>query len=77
MGSPKRAQFVFGRILTIQVLELNLATDDQKLRAQQLLRRALKDLELASRLLDMQEASVLQRLRSASRDVKIAEAQLR
>jgi hypothetical protein len=58
-------------------LELNLATDDQKLRAQQLLRRALKDLELASRLLDMQEASVLQRLRSASRDVKIAEAQLR
>jgi hypothetical protein len=58
-------------------LELYLATDDQKLRAQQLLRRALKDIELASRLLDPQEAAVLQRLRSASRDVKVAEAQLR
>jgi hypothetical protein len=57
--------------------ELKLATDDQKLRAQQLLRRALKDLELVSRLLDTQEAGVLQRVRSASRDVKIAEAQLR
>jgi hypothetical protein len=54
-----------------------LATDDHKLRAQQLLRRALKDLELASRLLDIQEANVLQRIRGASRDVKIAEAQLR
>ena len=54
-----------------------MATDDQKLRAQQLLRRALKDLELASRLLDLQDSGVLQRLRSASRDVKIAEAQLR
>jgi hypothetical protein len=54
-----------------------LSTNDQKLRAQQLLRRALKDLELASRLLDPEELAVLQRLRSASRDVKVAEAQLR
>ena len=54
-----------------------LATDDQKLRAQQLLRRALKDLETAARLLDPQEVGVIQRLRSASRDVKQAEAQLR
>jgi len=77
LGSLRRAQFVFGRILTIQALGVQLATDDHKLRAQQLLRRALKDLELASRLLDMQEANVLQRIRGASRDVKIAEAQLR
>ena len=54
-----------------------MATDDQKIRAQQLLRRALKDLDLAARLLDPQELGVLQRLRSASRDVKVAEAQLR
>jgi len=54
-----------------------LATDDQKVRAQQLLRRALKDLETAARLLDPTEADVLQRLRSASREVKRAEAQLR
>lgn len=54
-----------------------LVTDDQKLRAQQLLRRALKDLETAARLLDPQEVGVIQRLRSASRDVKQAEAQLR
>jgi hypothetical protein len=52
-------------------------TDDQKARAQQLLRRALKDLELAVRLLDQPETGVLQKLRSASRDIKIAEAQLR
>lgn len=54
-----------------------MATDDQKLRAQQLLRRALKDLETAARLLDPQEATVLQRLRSASREVKRAEEHLR
>ena len=54
-----------------------MVTDDQKIRAQQLLRRALKDLELAARLLDPQEAGVIQRIRSASRDVKVAEAQLR
>ena len=54
-----------------------LAADDQKVRAQQLLRRALKDLELAARLLDLQDAAVIQRLRSASREVKIAESQLR
>ncbi len=54
-----------------------MATDDQKIRAQQLLRRALKDLEAAARLLDPAEANVLQRLRSASREVKRAEAQLR
>jgi len=64
-------------ILNIRALELVLATDDQKLRAQQLLRRALKDLETAARLLDQQEVGVIQRLRSASRDVKQAEAQLR
>ena len=54
-----------------------MATDDQKIRAQQLLRRALKDLDLAARLLDPQDAAVIQRLRRASREVKVAESQLR
>jgi len=54
-----------------------LAADDQKVRAQRLLQKALKDLELAARLLDPQDAAVIQRLRRASRDVKVAEAQLR
>jgi len=54
-----------------------LATDDQKVRAQQLLRRALKDLELAARLLDPEDAAVIQRLRRASREVKVADSQLR
>ena len=54
-----------------------LAKDDQKIMAQQLLRKVLKDLEVAARLLDPQDAAVIQRLRSASREVKRAEGQLR
>jgi hypothetical protein len=42
-----------------------------------ILRKVQKDLELASRLLDTQDVAVLQRLRSALRDVKTAEVQLR
>ena len=64
-------------ILTIRALELELAKDDQKLMAQQILRKVLKDLETAARLLDLQDAAVIQRLRSASREVKRAEGQLR
>jgi len=54
-----------------------LAADDQKIRAQQLIRRALKDLEVATKLLDASEVDVIHRLRNASREVKRAEAQLR
>jgi len=54
-----------------------LAADDQKVRAQRLLQKALKDLELAARLLDPQDTAVIQRLRRASREVKVADSQLR
>jgi hypothetical protein len=54
-----------------------LTKDDQKLMVQQLLRKVLKDLETAARLLDPQEVGVIQRLRSASREVKRADGQLR
>jgi len=54
-----------------------LAADDQKLMAQQLLRRVLRDLKAAARLLDKQDAVVLQRLQSATREVKRAGDQLR
>lgn len=54
-----------------------LPDDNQKIVAQQLLRKVLRDLEKAARLLDPSEVTVLQRLRSASLDVKRAEVQLR
>jgi hypothetical protein len=54
-----------------------LATDDQKLIARQLLRKVLKDLDAVARLLDPQDAVVIQRLRSASREVKRADEQMR
>jgi hypothetical protein len=53
-----------------------LDSDNQKLRARVLIRRALKDLEHAARLLDPENVAALQRLRSASRDVKRAEGDL-
>jgi hypothetical protein len=58
-------------------MEAKLDAGDQKIRAQMILRKVQKDLELASRLLDTQDVAVLQRLRSALRDVKTAEVQLR
>lgn len=54
-----------------------MATDDHKLRAQALIRRARKDLEAASRLLDPEHVAMTQRLRSALRDVKRVEGELR
>lgn len=54
-----------------------MANDNQKIVVQQLLRKVLRDLETAARLLDTQDAVVIQRLRSASREVKRADGQLR
>jgi hypothetical protein len=41
------------------------------------LRRALKDVETVMKLLDLEEILALSRLRSAIKDIKVAEAQIR
>jgi len=52
-------------------------TDNRRMMARALVRKALKELEGAARLLDTEDTVVIQRLRSASRDAKRAEADLR
>ena len=54
-----------------------MSSNDQKANAQRLLKRALKDIITAARLLDSEDALVLHRLRNLTRDIKIAEVQLR
>jgi hypothetical protein len=54
-----------------------LSSNDQKANAQRLLKRALKDIIIAAKLLDAEDILVLRRLRNLTRDIKIAEAQLR
>lgn len=56
---------------------LCLSNKTQNIRSQQLLRRALKDIETAMKLLDFEEVLAISRLRSAIKDVKVAEAQIR
>jgi hypothetical protein len=54
-----------------------LSNKTQNIRSQQLLRRALKDIETAMKLLDFDEVLAISRLRNAIKDVKVAEAQIR
>lgn len=54
-----------------------MSKPEQKIRSQQLLRRAIKDIDVAMKLLDNEDVIALSRLRSALKDVKIAEGQLR
>jgi len=59
------------------IQRLSLSNKTQNIRSQQLLRRALKDVETAMKLLDLEEILALSRLRSAIKDIKVAEAQIR
>ena len=59
------------------IQRLSLSNKTQNIRSQQLLRRALKDVETVMKLLDLEEILALSRLRSAIKDIKVAEAQIR
>ena len=66
------------KMLSLQAkLRSQLSKQEYKTRSQQLLRRAIKDIDVAMKLLDAEEVIALSRLRSALKDVKIAEGKLR
>ena len=54
-----------------------MSNQEQKIRSQQILRKVIKDIESVMRLLDTEDAVSIIRLRSAVKDVKIAEGELR
>lgn len=69
---------ILGKKLSSQAQQRSqLSKPEQKIRSQQLLRRVIKDIDVAMKLLDNEDVIALSRLRSALKDVKIAEGQLR
>lgn len=70
--------YILGKKLSSQAQQRSqLSKPEQKIRSQQLLRRVIKDIDVAMKLLDNEDVIALSRLRSALKDVKIAEGQLR